>query len=96
MALGRTYSFRASTCLLALAVAALAVGFAVGRVAVRWPKEHLGFLGGALVLAAFPILSICASLSSLVYLIRRRQLQHLVEFLVSLGLVAWFSTWESL
>jgi len=68
----------------------------VNLAAARWPREQLHFLGTALVLAAFPLLSICALVAALVYLVRRRQLQHLVELVISLGLIAWFSTWESL
>jgi sugar phosphate permease len=94
--LERGFSFRASTAFLSLAVGALAGGLIAGWFGDRLSSSGASLVSGVLVMAAFPTLALCSSLASLGYLLVRRRLQHLVELAVSLGLLAWLSTWESL
>jgi hypothetical protein len=94
--LERGFSFRASTAFLALALGSIGIGLVAGWAGERSGSEKVSFVGSALVLAAFPVLTLCSAAASLGYLLVRRRFQHLVELALSLGLLALLSTWESL
>jgi hypothetical protein len=92
--LHRGFSFRASTAFLSLAIASLAVGVLLVQIIERFGISRLESLPLIALLAAFPLMTLCGFVSSVIYLVWQRRVQHLVELLVSVGLLAWLSTWE--
>ena len=92
--LQKGFSFRASTAFLALALGSLAFGLGTGWLGSRFALEKMGAVGAGTLMFAFPLLTLCSSLASLVYLVWRRRIQHLAEFAISAGLLVWLSTWE--
>jgi hypothetical protein len=94
--LKKGFAFRVSTAFVSLAVASLAAGVMLGSLAEPLDSTKIDLPSVITLFAVFPLMTLCASVSSLIYLVWQRRVQHLVELAISLGLLGWLFTWEAI
>jgi hypothetical protein len=86
---------RLSTVLVAAATLSLASGLLLARADERLAQSRLDFPVGLLLFVLFPVCSIVGGASALVFVIRKRRLQFVLELVLAIAFVAYFATWES-
>jgi hypothetical protein len=89
------FKLRLSTVLVGAAAFSLALGFLLARVDDHLPQSRLDFPVGLLLFVLFPLSSIIGGASALVFAIRKRRLQFVLELVVAIAFIAFFATWES-
>ena len=91
----RRLEVRLSTILVAAAALSLPVGLLLARADDHLSRSRLDFPIGLLLFVVFPVCSLVGGVSALVFALRKRRLQFVLELVLAIAFLAYFATWES-
>ena len=91
----RRFEVRVSTIFIAVAALSLPLGILLARLDERLPQSRLEVPVSILIFLLFPLSSIVGAVLALVFALWKRRWQFVLELILGIGFLAYFSTWEA-